>query len=143
MIKNKLARHNLTGNFEEIRIKTPGEWKTQVKRAVEKRNKDRMKENCLTVAQGERKIKTKTKSIYETLREETYVRRPKEEILKCSKLETKALIIARHGMLECGSNFPGTLKRICDSCQQIDNEEHRLNHCKKMETNKFLQFTKQ
>ena len=32
-------------------------------------------------------------------------------------------------MLECGRNFEGTIEFQCKSCNVIDDEEHRLNHC--------------
>ena len=32
-------------------------------------------------------------------------------------------------MLECGKNFEGTMKEICDTCGCVDDEEHRLNQC--------------
>ena len=36
-------------------------------------------------------------------------------------------------MLECGKNFRGTLPDICTVCSQTDDENHRLNHCKRLE----------
>ena len=36
-------------------------------------------------------------------------------------------------MLECGKNFCGTLPDICTVCCQTDDENHRLNHCKRLE----------
>ena len=36
------------------------------------------------------------------LRDPTYIRNPLKEIMNLSKHETKILIIARYGMLECG-----------------------------------------
>ena len=36
-------------------------------------------------------------------------------------------------MLECGSNYKGTMKEICNECQTIDNEDHRINNCPKWE----------
>ena len=59
----------------------------------------------------------------------TYRREPRPETIKASKQETKTMIIARFGMLECGQNFKGTLKQICDQCNIVDDENHRLNHC--------------
>ena len=32
-------------------------------------------------------------------------------------------------MLECGTNFKGTLNTMCKSYNLIDNENHRLNEC--------------
>ena len=48
-----------------------------------------------------------------------------------TKLETKTLITARYGMLECGKNFGGTIAGTCSECNAYDDENHRLNHCKK------------
>ena len=33
-------------------------------------------------------------------------------------------------MLECGTNFKGTLPELCRQCSIIDNENHRLNECR-------------
>ena len=54
-----------------------------------------------------------------------------KEILHLTKQETKTVMIARHGMLECGQNFKGTITEICDQCPILDNENHRLNFCSK------------
>ena len=32
-------------------------------------------------------------------------------------------------MLECGNNFKGTINQLCNRCNKIDDEDHRLNHC--------------
>ena len=53
------------------------------------------------------------------------------EVLSLTKKETKTLIIARYGMLECGKNFQGTSSKECTSCKISDDEEHRLNTCPK------------
>ena len=34
-------------------------------------------------------------------------------------------------MLECGKNFGGTIGGTCSVCNLYDDEDHRLNHCKK------------
>ena len=34
-------------------------------------------------------------------------------------------------MLECGKNFKGSLREICQVCNMLDNENHRLNYCSK------------
>ena len=46
-------------------------------------------------------------------------------------LNCATIILARNGMLECGTNFKGTMKEICTECNVNDNEQHRLNECKK------------
>ena len=38
-------------------------------------------------------------------------------------------MIARFGMLECGKNFKGTMRELCNKCDVVDDENHRLNHC--------------
>ena len=48
-----------------------------------------------------------------------------------TKNELKTVMIARFGMLQCGKNHQGTMKQICDTCNCIDDENHRLNYCKK------------
>ena len=32
-------------------------------------------------------------------------------------------------MLDCGQNLRGTKPEICNQCNVIDDENHRLNHC--------------
>ena len=69
---------------------------------------------------------------------QNYERRPRPEILKASKSETKTIILARYGMLECGQNFSGTQNKQCDNCKCIDDESHRLNYCPKWRTRNLL-----
>ena len=52
-----------------------------------------------------------------------------EPIPKLNRHETKVLILSRFHMLECGSNYKGTLPEVCPTCLVIDNEQHRLNDC--------------
>ena len=41
-------------------------------------------------------------------------------------------------MLKCANNFKmGFGSNICSTCKEIDNEEHRINHCPKWETINF------
>ena len=48
-------------------------------------------------------------------------------------MTTRTLILARNSMLECESNFKGTLPEICRSCDVKDDENHRLNYCTQWE----------
>ena len=41
-------------------------------------------------------------------------------------------------MLDCGNNFKGTLKQICDECHTLDNEDHRMNYCGKWDTINYV-----
>ena len=60
-----------------------------------------------------------------------------------TKLQTKTLIVARFGMLECGKNFGGTIAGTCSNCNIYDDEDHRLNHCMKFkDMNYFNQVDK-
>ena len=78
--------------------------------------------------------KRKTAHIIEKLSSEEYRRKPQEEIMLSTKQETKTLIIARFGMLECGRNFKGSMNEMCTYCDSPDDENHRLNHCIKYRT---------
>ena len=51
------------------------------------------------------------------------------------KSDCKAIIMSRFGMLECGMNFKGTLGNHCEVRDNVDDEEHRLNHCER-----FIEF---
>ena len=85
----------------------------------------------------------KTKSIINKIINPHYIRKPEDEIQYLTKNETKSLIIARYGMLECGNNFKGTMRPICASCDVVDNEYHRLNECSRYaSTNLFNKFEK-
>ena len=80
------------------------------------------------------KVKTKTESIIKQLADTKYKREPRPEILQMTKHETKTIVTARYRMLQCGKNFKGTMKEICDTCNTIDDENHRLNDCIKWRT---------
>ena len=80
--------------------------------------------------------KTKTSTILDKLKLDQK-RKPKSEILLMTKNETKTIITARYGMLECGRNFKGTHRMMCDQCNQIDDENHRLNNCVKWKKTNF------
>ena len=79
-----------------------------------------------------KKEKRKTAHIIEKITAKTYKRQPLPEIMMFSKIETKTLITARFGMLECGHNYKGTLSSECVICKCLDDEEHRMNHCRKL-----------
>ena len=34
-------------------------------------------------------------------------------------------------MLECGKNFKGSMRETCNVCNEYDDENHRLNFCKR------------
>ena len=130
-IKETLRAYDLPDCYGEI-IATPRkQWIKNVTAKVEIKNTKRLLDDCFKIVDGTRKPKTKTAHIIDTLKKDTYTRGAQEDILKCSKHEAKTLVIARFGMLECGRNYRGTIREICDICNVIDNEDHRLNHCPK------------
>ena len=83
---------------------------------------------------GKTTPKTKTATIIEKLNDPMYKRGPIPEILKLNKQETRTLIMARYGMLQCGRNFGAKTGKSCDTCSVPDDEEHRLNICPKWMT---------
>ena len=130
-IKETLVDYNLPTDFAEIKSFTIRQWSKIVKDKVEVKNKGRLYDDCHKIVNGAREVKTKTASIVNVLNSDYYERKPCEEILLCTKQETKTIMIARFGMLECGRNFKGSACITCNDCGTIDDEEHRLNHCKK------------
>ena len=128
-IKETLTEYKLPTSYETIRTTPSIAWKNQVKTQIEIKNTERLKNECYKNVNGDLQPKTKTKTIINHIAEHHYKRAPKTEIIKCSKQDTKTLIMARYGMLECGYNYKGTLKVTCDLCNLEDNENHRLNHC--------------
>ena len=97
--------------------------------AIEKRNKSRLLEECHSNSNGATTEKTKTAHIIENIRNQNYRREPLKILLHLTKHESKTLLIARFGMLQCGLNYKGTMNPICASCNSTDDEEHRLNVC--------------
>ena len=130
-IQQTLAEYNLPQEFHHITSFSTIEWKNKVKKSVEELNKNRLHEDCHTNVNGTMVRKSKTAHIIDRIENPSYQRKPLGEILQLTKKETKTLIIARFRMLECGRNFKGTMKDTCDICGCVDDEEHRLNICKR------------
>ncbi len=133
-IKNTLEKYDLPTDFQTIKTTSSPEWKQKIKSSIEKENTRRLHQQCYKTTNGTTTIKSKTKTIVEEVEKTEYQRHARPEILNSTKQESKTIIIARYGMLECGSNYKGTLKAICNDCQTIDDENHRINYCKKWET---------
>ena len=122
---------------------TKNQWKNIVTKAVDQHNKSKLVKNSITETPQTTKINTKTKHIHKKLTTEEYTRKPISEILNRNKQQTKSIILARNGMLECGKNFKGTMRETCRVCDQIDNENHRLNICTQwIETNNIQKADK-
>ena len=133
-----LTHYQLPTDFNQIRSYSYNEWKRNVRDAIEKWNKERLLQDCQTEKDGTTTLKSKTAKIVEQIEKSSYKREPLKELSHFTKLETKTLIIARFRMLECGNNYKGTMNTICDVCNCIDDEEHRLNTCSKFrDTNHY------
>ena len=128
-IKETLSQYNLPNEFQEIKLIPRPEWKRRVKTAIETKNLERLIDSCHKKEEETQIVKTKTASIVATITSSSYSRKPQYDILKTSKRETRTIILARYGLLECGKNYKGTMKETCDSCNCIDDEDHRLNYC--------------
>ena len=85
------------------------------------------------------KVKTKTQHLIARIEAGNYVRKPQNEILSLPKLIAKTIILAQNGMLECANNYAAKYgNKVCQECQLLDNESHRLNYCMKFKTvNKY------
>ena len=105
--------------------------------AIENTNKTRLINECHKQSGNERIIKTKKAHIVDIEKDQTYTRQPQKELMSLSKQETKTLITARFGMLECGKNYKGTLSELCRLCCCLDDEEHRMNICPKYDQTNF------
>ena len=126
-----LTDHKLPTDFTTIKSMSHNEWKLKVQKAIEKKNIERLHEECHETTNEIKKVKTKTASIPKQLADPSYKREPRPEIQKSTKHEAKTIIIARYGMLQCGKNYQGTMNKTCDKCNCIDDENHRLNYCVK------------
>ena len=94
-----------------------------------RKNKERINQECYKNIDGIKVEKTKTKSILNKLNNPLYKRGPEPGIRELSKNETKILIMARYGMLECGKNYGNSIDKNCNTCNCLDDENHRLNMC--------------
>ena len=139
-IKETLKSYNLPTEFHTIKNTSRIEWKRQISTEAEKRHRERLHKECYKEKNGEQTIKMKTAPIIKHIAQHTYSRKPSKELLECSKQETKTIMIARFKMLECGENFKGSMKEICNICKVIDDENHRLNHCKNFKEVNFYDY---
>ena len=130
-IRQTLQELNLPTEFSTIKQFRPNEWKRKVMERIEIQNKKRLIEECYKETNDTKTRKTKTKHIVDEIEEAEYTRQPAKILTHLNKQQTKTLVIARFHMLECGSNFKGSQCEICQICEIRDDENHRLNFCKK------------
>ena len=127
-IKQTLRSLDLPSDLSVIKEKRPNEWKKIVDEKIEVKNRTRLIDDCHKMVDGQKVRKTKTSHIVDELLKDTYTRKPLPELQQLTKRETKTIIIARYGMLECGTNFKNTRSATCTICKTRDNEDHRLNN---------------
>ena len=128
-IKETLSDLDLPTDFSVIKTVTRRQWKRAVDTRIEIKNRTRLINDLHKTENNIRTRKTKTAHIVDKVEELTYIRQPIPELSFYNKQETKTLMIARFGMLECGKNFKGSMRETCSKCDVIDDENHRLNHC--------------
>ena len=129
-IMEKLAEYNLTTDWEVIKNMTINQWKEKVRKAVLKKNGEKLITNCTTESNGDIKINTKTRHIYKKLTNEIYTAAPMKTIVMGDKQWARTIFLSQNHMLECGKNLKSTRDENCNKCHVVDDEEHRLNVCK-------------
>ena len=130
-IQHKLTEYKIETDWTKIKTITKKEWKKSVNEAVERVNMEKLLRNCISSEPHGEKIKTKTKHIHQQLTSTTSIkeRRPSKGLLNGTKQRAKTIVLSRYHMLECGTNFKGTMSQTCRICKTTDNENHRLNEC--------------
>ena len=128
-IKEALREYGLPTDPTEIGRTHVRQWERVVTQSTEIMNQRRLHDDCHKKENGQRTVKTKTAHILSCLSAESFTRKPIDEIMQFSKYDTKTLIIARFGMLDCGRNYKGSKPELCSRCKVIDDENHRLNDC--------------
>ena len=137
-IKKSLRTLDLPTDLSTIKDKRPNEWKRLVNEKIEIRNRARLIDDCHKMVNGQRVRKTKTSFIVDFISADTYVRGPPSEFQSLTKQETKTAIISRFRMLECGANFKNSNSILCRVCKTRDDEDHRLNHCVRYQSNNYF-----
>ena len=128
-INKKLKKYELDTDWSKVTKYSTGEWKNRVKQAVQKENQRRLLSLCFKDRNVE---KTKTKYLVSRLQENEYEHNAHRSSLNLTRLQTKAIIMARSGMLECAANYKnGYRSNICKECKMTDDENHRINECTK------------
>ena len=125
----KLKFYNLETDWKKIAKISIGEWKIEVKKAIEKANQKRLLSQCFK----DRDIqKTKTKYLVSRLQSDQYQRGTIKPSMNLTRLESKAIIMARSGMLDCATNYKNKYGvTTCKQCTRTDDENHRINECEK------------
>ena len=142
-ITKSLHEYDLPTDLGTIKTYTVKQWKKLVLFKAEIKNKQRLLQECHKKINGVTHRKSKTAYLVDKIDNTDYVRQICPELLSLNKMETKTILLARFRMLECGKNFKGTLNEVCNACKIMDDENHRLNFCKKFRSTNFIDSTKQ
>ena len=140
-IKEALTEYNLPSEFTEIMSTHWRQWKRLVTSKTEIMNRKRLYDDCHKTENGDSIPKTKTAHIIPDISKDAYIREPQKDLIQYNKYDTKTIIIARFGMLDCGRNFKGNKPEICNICNCLDDEDHRLNYCIKFRDNNLYDST--
>ena len=134
-INECLRTYDLPTDYNTIRGMTSRAWCKLVTIKVEIKNTRRLLNECYKTTGNVSTPKTKTAHIIDKINNPAYTRQTLNELLGCTKHETKTIITARFGMLQCGNNFKGSMNSLCRTCNVTDNENHKLNECVTYRTN--------
>ena len=126
-----LESWQLETEWNNIENKSKMEWKKEVEEAAERKNREKLREECHVKERGSQRVKTKTKTLLEKIDGTNYERKPLDLLINLSTLEARALIMSRFGMLDCRANFSmGYGGKMCRECAVVDDESHRINECR-------------
>ena len=142
-ITQTLHYMGLSTDFDTIKEFRRSQWKRVIDERIEEKNRERLIDECHKKVNGQKIRKKKSAHIVDEIINDDYTRKALPIIKYLTKYETKTLVIARFGMLECGTNFKGSMSSECKKCKQTDDEEHRMNSCVRFqETNCYANVTK-
>ena len=125
---------NIIATLEEYGLPTDFSTIKSIPTLIEQMNIKRINDECHKKTDVSTTPKTKTISIIEQINAPYYERGTHDELKQLTKHEFKTIVMARFRMLQCGKNFKGTMRELCEHCNCIDDENHRLNECKKFVT---------
>ena len=128
-IKLKLNEYGLECEFEAIKNMTKGQWRKEVVKATEAKQKERLESECKK-ENGE--AKEKTRHVLEQIQAPSYQRKP-SPVLRLNRGKARIILMARYKMLDCAANYSHSYEsKHCATCQEMDDENHRLNGCGKV-----------
>ena len=131
-INGILREWNLETDWQKIQERSHNAWKQEVRLAAEKANKSQLLNDCYKTQRGSRTEKSKTKHLIQLLETPTFARQPAEFMKENNKLIARAYIMGKFRMLHCAANFSdGHGGKMCQECNVIDDEDHRINSCAK------------